>query len=197
MNNKTYFMIDGSCLFAAIRELQRNRIELKDKKLQINKFSDALINKWRLYVRETIRIVFYFKKNDSRIKNMLFVPDTTIPGTKNHWLIKEYAESNRTIPENELEKLSKKYHDVFPRAEKGLDIKLVCDTLQLVATEKADNIVLYVNDSDYIPLFETLQNLGVNVYLTSIDSKKKINKKLAELADAYLAFDEEIDYIFV
>lgn len=51
MNNKTYFMIDGSCLFAAIRELQRNRIELKDKKLQINKFSDALINKWRLYVR--------------------------------------------------------------------------------------------------------------------------------------------------
>jgi len=66
----------------------------------------------------------------------------------------------------------------------------------LVANGKASNMVFLVNDSDYLPLFESVQALGGNTYLTALDSNQKIHKKLANLADKYLTLDLELDQIF-
>ena len=196
MENRGYFVIDGSRLFSSIFELQRTNQKFKDRKLNLLLFNDALMRKWSIYVGMTIRIVYYFKKNDKRIREMLDIPKVIEPGQKDHWQIKECGESLSSIPEEELQKLSSQYRDHFMRAEKGLDIKLACDVLLLVSSSKASNIVFLVNDRDYVPLFEAIQYLGGNVYLTALDSSQKIQEGLANLSDKYLTFDSELENIF-
>ena len=127
---------------------------------------------------------------------MLEIPETKCPGEKDHWQIKECGESIRAIPEDELQKISFQYRDHFARAEKGLDTKLTCDALLFVANNRASNIVFLVNDRDYIPLFEAIQDLGGNIYLTALDGSQEIQKGLANLCDKYLVLDNELDNIF-
>lgn len=196
MEYRGYFIVDGSRLFSSIHEIWRTRTEFKDKKLSIGRLAEALMRKWSIYIGATIRVIYYFKQNDSRLKTMLIVPETESPGQKDHWQIKECGESIKSVPEEELQKLPEQYRDHFTRAEKGLDIKLACDVLILVATGKASSIVFLVNDRDYIPLLEAIQYLGGNVYLTALDSAQKIQKGLANLCDKYLTLDDELENIF-
>lgn len=140
--------------------------------------------------------MYYFKKQDKRLNTMLEIPAADIPGARDHFQVKECGENLKSIPEEELQKLSPEYRDYFARAEKGLDTKLTCDVLLLVASGKASNIVFLVNDRDYVPLFNAIQDLGGNVYLTALDSKQNIQKGLANLCDKYLTLNSELDYIF-
>lgn len=196
--DKGYFIIDGSHLFSSIHELHRTKSSegFSGKKLDISKLTEALMRRWSLNVGVTIRTIYYFKKNDKRISTMLEIPEIGVPGVKNHWQTKECGESIDAVPDDELQKLSPQYRDHFARAEKGLDIKLTCDVLQLVSSGKASNIVFLVNDRDYIPLFEAIQNLGGNVYLTSLHKDLKIQTGLLKLADHYLTLENEIRDIF-
>jgi len=199
MENKDrgYFFIDGSHLMSSINTLWRKKLDFKDKKLSIKLLSNALMQEWSYYIGSTVRITYYFKKDEKRIKTMLTIPDICKPGEKDHWQIKECGQNIRgTIPDDALQKLPPKYRDYFPRAEKGLDIQLACDALSLVATGKTSNIVFLVNDGDYIPLFETVQQLGGNVYLTALDSSQNIHKNLVNLADKYLTLDRRLKNIF-
>lgn len=196
MDNRGYFIIDGSHLFSSIHELKRTKTEYANKKLSIPLLTEALMRKWSLWVGATIRVVYYFKQNDNRIKTMLEIPEVDAPGKKDHWQTKECGEAIEAVPDDELQKLSPQYRDHFARSEKGLDGQLICDVLMLVANEKASNIVFLVNDRDYIPLFESIQSLGGNTYLTALDGSQKIQKKLAKLADKYLTLDSELDSIF-
>src|SRR5579872_6482394 len=196
MENRGYFIIDGSHLFASIFELQRKETKYKGKKLIVSKFTEALTRKWSLHIGNIVRCVFYIKKGDTRIAQLLEVGSTSTPGEKSHWRIKECGQSIRSVPEKELQKISLKYRDHFLRAEKGVDIQLTCDTLLLAMTAKASNFVFFVNDRDYIPLFESMQSLGSNIYLTELSSKLKIQSSLIDLADRYLTLDDELDSIF-
>lgn len=196
MDDRGYFIIDGSHLFSSIHELQRTKPEYIGKKLSIPILTKSLMLKWSPWVGATIRVVYYFKQSDKRIKTMLDIPDVDEPDKKNHWRKIECGIPIKNIPEEELQKLDSKYRECFPRSEKGLDSKLICDVLMLVANGKASNIVFLVNDSDYLPLFESVQALGGNTYLTGLDSSQKIQKKLANLADKYLTLDLELDQIF-
>jgi len=196
MENRGYFIIDGSHLFSSIYELWRTKPEFKDRKLDIGRLTEALTRKWSIYVGATIRVVYYFKQNDKRLKTMLVIPETDMPGKKDHWQIKECGESIKSIPEEKLQKISEQYRDHFIRAEKGLDIKLASDVLIFVSSGRASNIIFLVNDRDYIPLFEAIQYLGGNVYLTCLDSSQKIQKGLANLCDKFLTLDDELDNLF-
>jgi len=196
MEDRGYFFIDGSHLLSSVYSLWRLKPEFKDKKLNIRLLTEALMRKWSLYTGSTVRVTYYFKQNEKRIKTMLLIPETDKPGEKDHWQIKECGQSIEGIPEEELQKLSEKYRDHFMRTEKGLDIKLTCEALILVATGRASNIVFLVNDRDYIPLFEAIQQLGGNVYLTALDSTQKIQKGLANLADKFLTLDSELYSLF-
>lgn len=196
MDERGYFIIDGSHLFSSIHELQRTKTEYAGKKLNIPILTEALMRKWSLCIGATIRVVYYFKKNDSRLKTMLEIPEADEPGKKDHWQIKDCGEPIDALPDDQLQRLDPQYRDHFHRQEKGLDGKLICDVLLLVANNKASNIVFLVNDRDYIPLFESVQELGGNTYLTALDGSQKVQKKLAQLADKYLALNSELDSIF-
>lgn len=196
MENRGYFIIDGSHLFSSIHELQRTKTGYAGKKLSIPLLTESLMRKWSLLVGPTIRVIYYFKQNDNRLKTMLDIPEADEPGKKDHWQIKECGEPIEAVPDEQLQKLDAQYRDHFARSEKGLDGKLICDVLMLVASDKASNIVFLVNDRDYIPLFESVQALGGNTYLTGLDAAQKIQKRLAKLADKYLTLDSELDSIF-
>lgn len=196
MDERGYFIIDGSHLFSSIHELQRIKAEYAGKKLSIPLLTEALMRKWSLWIGTTIRVVYYFKQTDNRLKTILDIPEADEPGKKDHWQIKECGESIEAVPDEQLQLLDARYRDHFARQEKGLDGKLICDVLMLVASGKASNVVFLVNDRDYIPLFESVQALGGNTYLTALDGSQKIQKKLAKLADKYLTLDSELDAIF-
>lgn len=196
MDNKGYFVIDGSRLFSSIHELQRTKTEYAGKKLSIPLLTESLMRNWSLLVGATIRVIYYFKQNDIRLKTMLDIPESDEPGKKDHWQIKECGEAIDAVPDEQLQLLEARYRDHFARSEKGLDGKLICDVLMLVASGRVSNIVFLVNDRDYIPLFESVQALGGNVYLTALDSQQKIQKQLAKLADKYLTLDSDLDLLF-
>src|SRR3989344_5797860 len=196
MENRGYFIIDGSHLFSSIYELQRTKPEYAEKKLSIPLLTEALMRRWSLWIGATIRVVYYFKQNENRLKTMLDIPEADEPGKKDHWQIKECGEQIDAVPDEQLQRLDPEYRDHFARSEKGIDGKLICDVLMLVASGKASNIVFLVNDRDYIPLFESVQALGGSTYLTALDGTQKIQKRLAKLADKYLTLDSELDAIF-
>lgn len=196
MENKGYFIIDGSHLFASIFDLQRKLPEFKGKKLDVSRFSEALIRKWSLNIRGIIRCIIYVKKGERRVEEFLHTGDISKPGIKSHWRIKECGQSIPSIPDSELQKISQKYRDHFLRAEKGVDIQLACDSLLLASSNKASNFVFLLNDRDYIPLLEALHGLGSNIYLTELSDKIKMQKSLIELADMYLTLDGELDAMF-
>lgn len=196
MENRGYFIIDGSHLFASIFDLQRKITTYKDKKLIVSIFSEALMRKWSLHIGAMVRCIIYVKKGEKRIQQLLEIGSTNIPGNKSHWRIKECGQSIQSIPQTQLQKIDSRYRDHFLRAEKGVDIQLTCDTLMLAASGKASNFIFLVNDRDYIPLFESLQQLGANVYLTDLSAKLKMQKSLIDISDKYLTLDDELDAIF-
>jgi len=196
MDTRGYFFIDGSHLFSKIASIWRTLPNFNRKKLDIGILTRVLISKWDFDAGPVIRATYYFKKGDKRIKEMLNIPKSDKPGEKNRWQIDECGEAVKSIPNKYLQKLPEKYQGQYRRSEKGLDIKLTCDALNLVSNGKVSNVVFMVNDSDYIPLFKAVQYLGANVYLTGLESKRKPQKDLAELSDRYLTLDDELEGIF-
>lgn len=192
----SYFFVDGSRLFSSIHEIRRTKTKYNNRKLNLNNLNEALQRKWSLNIGPLIRTIYYFKKGDNRISTMLDIPNTSQPGNKDHWRIIECGEGVKTIPDTELQKIDEKYRENFARSEKALDTRLVCDALLLVAKGRTFNIVALVNDRDYIPLFEAVQSLGGNMYLTALDKDQSICKELCDISDKYLTLDEELDNIF-
>jgi uncharacterized LabA/DUF88 family protein len=189
-------VIDGSHLFANIRTIWDDHPELKDLKLRVDVLSRIMQQQWSPYTGPTIRSVFYFKKDDKRIEQMLVIPAAGTPNLKSHWTINQCAQSNPKIPETEIAKINPKYHDQIHRGEKGLDMELACDVLELVATGKIDALVFLVNDGDFLPLFKAVQRLGANAYLISLDSKQAIQKDLVNQADLYQTLDPHLNELF-
>jgi len=189
-------VVDGSHLFASISRVWRDHEELKGRKLKIDVFTQVIHQFWTPYTGPTIRSIYYFKKGDARLKTMLDIPSSRSPDQKSHWQINECAQSVTSIPDTEIQKLDPKYHDLFHKAEKGLDMELACDALQLVADRRIDSVGFLVNDRDYIPLFKALQRLGANTYITGLDAKHPIQKDLVDLADLYHTFESNLNNFF-
>ena len=189
-------VIDGSHLFASITRVWRDHEELQNKKLKIDVFTRAVHSYWTPYTGPAIRSIYYFKKGDKRLKTMLDIPSSQSPNHKSHWQINECAQSVTSIPDSEIQKLDPKYHDLFHKAEKGLDMELACDALQLVADRRIDSVGFLVNDRDYIPLFKALQRLGANTYISGLDIRQPVQKSLVDLADLYHTFESDLDLFF-
>jgi uncharacterized LabA/DUF88 family protein len=196
MDNRGYFIIDGSHLLMAIRKIWIDRPEFKGRKLNVGKLATEMIWLWGQYVKSSVRVIFYFKKDDHRIDELLEIPKSFEPGKQDHWQIKKCGISFSSLPQEEILKLDEQYHDLIPRGEKGLDIKLACDALKLVMFGKADNLVFLVNDRDYIPLIESIQELGANTYLTALDSIRPVQKQLSEHFDMFLTLDSRLGSMF-
>lgn len=75
------------------------------------------------------------------------------------------------------------------RSEKAVDTQICCDAIQLASLNKMARLFLYTNDTDFLPLIETLKVFGCNVSLIRLRNKDT-NKKLAEESDSYHVMNE-------
>ena len=196
MNSRGLVLIDGSFLFASIGRIKKGQKEFENRLLDISKLSDVLMRQWGPYIRETVRVSYYFKKKDKRIKELLLVPKIQLPRSKGHWGIIECGEPIRTVPENEIQKLSARYRDAFARAEKGLDMRIACDALSTAAMGRISDFVFMINDRDYWPLMEAIQRFGCCTYLTTLDGKAP-HKMLLDICDYYIDFKALLEEVFV
>jgi uncharacterized LabA/DUF88 family protein len=196
MDQRGYIFVDGSQLFSDIMRLQRENDHYKGKKFNLLVFNAALMAMWLGSILPVVRVNYYFKTRDERLKTMLRQDVFDDPNQRSHWQLIECGIALKTIPQEQLEKLDPKYRDHF-RREKGLDVRLACDAITLIATQKAGGIVFLVNDRDYIPLFEAIQRLGGNVFLTSISSSLRPQKAILDFADRYQYLrDPQVDSLF-
>ncbi len=128
---------------------------------------------------------------------MINILDSRTSRYKDYWEIIEYGINiKKGFPGSELEKLDSKYRYYFQKREKGLYIKLFYDALLSIVNNRIQNTVFLVNDRDYIPLFEAIEEQGGNVYLTALDSKQMISPDLIDIADKFLTLDYKLEGIF-
>ncbi len=197
-SDRGYYFIDGSTLLSHITWLWKNDARYNKIPLNINVFAESLKHHWGQYSGPIVRINFYFRKGDPRLKTHIIVPKTNIPGQKNHWEIIECAERNK-MNSKLLGKILADYPEasnyLIPQ-EKGLDMRLACDALLFLGNNRATCEVLYVNDSDYIPLIQSIKNLGGNIYLSCLTKDYPVAKALCEISDMFLTLESDLDAIF-
>jgi len=196
-NDHGCYYVDGSYLFASIERIKHDHPELKDCKLNIAKLALHLQTQFGSNFHSSLRVVYYFRTKDPRIKEKLTIPP--IHGQRGHWQIKECGtnvKGIKPIPATILDKLPEKYRDLYPRAEKGLDMELACDALLLAAGGRVECFVFIINDRDYIPLLNSIQRLGANTYLAGLDAKQKIQDSLLNLADRYVTLESYLHEMF-
>jgi uncharacterized LabA/DUF88 family protein len=91
-----------------------------------------------------------------------------------------------------LKKVPDEFLDRFQKSEKGVDIEICCDALQLAATGRLDRLFLLTNDSDFLPLCRKLKELGANVSLLRLSDSRPVNNELAQACDSYDVFLESM-----
>ncbi len=194
--SRGYIFVDGSRLFASINDIWRANPEFRGRRLKLDALSAQFGQEVGQHLAEHVRTTYYFKKGDVRIQELLSVPDATQPGGRDHWQIEECGVGVATIPQEQLLKLDEPYRDVYPRGEKGLDMRIACDALSMIANGRVENMAFLVNDRDYVPLFQAIQRLGGNVYLIGLDKAQKPHEQLAGLADKYFTFEQHREHLF-
>ncbi len=96
------------------------------------------------------------------------------------------------------EKVPSRWRDRFQKSEKGIDIEICCDAIKLASVGKMERLFMFTNDSDFVPLFKTLKEFGVNVSLIHLSELKGANKILTKEADSYdVIRDEVLERIFI
>ncbi len=185
-------LIDGSYLFGSIQRLKREETISNEAAVDIPKLSDELIRSWARFIDNLVRVTYFFKKRDERIRSQLSIPEFGKTGAKSHWNIVECGEPTSSMPSDELDKLSPKWRDNYARAEKGLDMRIACDALSLAAMGRIDDFVFMMNDRDYLPLLLALQRFGCCTYITSFDTKAPQNK-LLEVCDYFIDLKDKLN----
>jgi len=190
MNSNTYFFVDGACLLGDIARLKKSNKTLNNKKLCLKSFYQHF--GYENYTQFTgggyKRFTVYFVNGEKRVKEQLLVPDFRIPNVVEDFHIKycgkKITKSKRV--DDWLTKNSPPQYmlDRFNKSEKAVDTQICCDALQLAANNKIDRLFLYTNDYDFMPLFDVLKSLGININMFRLTSDL-INVELVENSDSF------------
>ena len=141
--DNNYLFIDGSCLLSDIKKLKSRRIEFKDKKLNVKKFCSQFVNCRSL--QQFLgggyrRIVFYFVKDDDRVKENILIPDFSKSGGVEDMQIRYcgkkipvYAKARDWLEKN---KAPQSVLDSLYKSEKAVDSQICCDALILLSLNK-------------------------------------------------------------
>lgn len=202
-SDNNYLFFDGSSLIAQIRTLWR---ETKFKSCRLDPLalvefltsglgSSSLIDFTQVrsgdagYFRKGLpykRAVFYFADGDSQIAEFLELPDATIPR-----LVRDvnFKYCGKKLPRSSkydewVETVPPEFQERITRSEKGVDVQICCDALQLAAAGHVDRIFLMTNDSDFIPLCDKLKFFGANISLIQLPGRA-VNNDLAAACDSY------------
>lgn len=196
-NDRGCHFVDGSFLFASIERVKRDHPELKNSKLNIASLSLRLSMEFSHNFPLNLRVVYYFRTGDSRIDTELTIPPRH--GQRGHWQIKQCGinlKGIKPVPAKILDKLPEEYRDLYPKAEKAVDMELACDALLFAASGRVQNFVFVINDRDYLPLLSSIQRLGANTYIAGLDVRQKVQESLLNLADKYATLEAYLPFIF-
>ena len=83
---------------------------------------------------------------------------------------------------SKIEVEAKDFEPIY--AQKGVDIKLTLDALQLLSSKVADAMVFITGDSDFVPLFEQVRQQGVLVFLMPLG--QSVSQSLLASVDGLL-----------
>lgn len=201
-NDSNYFFIDGSALTSQVRQLWRvepafDRRRLCPKRLISYFLSVVPALQYGGYKRASL----YFPQGDEvAIAKFLVVPDPKQPGGMDdmHFRfcghkLKKSGEFDKWVEEN----VPAKFLDRFTKSEKGIDIQICCDALKLASAGRIDRLFLMTNDSDFIPLCQTLKEFGSNISILHLFNTGKANSDLLPEADSFHVVDgENLDRVF-
>lgn len=141
-----------------------------------------------LHDRSFKRAVFYFPSgSQEEIGEYIQTPEFRSPGVVRDIEFKFCGKKLKKSKEwiEFFEKIKPEFQEHCKKSEKGIDIQMCCDALKLATFSKIDRIFLLTNDSDFIPLCQTLKDFGVNVSLFHLYDNKNVNNELVERCDSY------------
>jgi uncharacterized LabA/DUF88 family protein len=195
MSANNYLFFDGSSLIFQIRHLHNARGVFKGQKLDTNLLVRGFATS--PWMRDVMgdgyrRAVLYFAKGDRQLEQYLTLPDYTKANAVRDI---EIRLCGGKIPHSMkfdefLKKVPDEFLDRFQKSEKGVDIEICCDALQLAATGRLDRLFLLTNDSDFIPLCRKLKELGANVSLLRLSDARPVNSGLVHACDSYDVYPE-------
>lgn len=200
--SNNYFFVDGSNLIAESRAIQGAEPRFKGRLLLplriIDLFAEALYSLGARDLNSSYsgelayrRATFYFASGDAQADKYVLIPDRTTPD-----LIRdvEFKFCGKKLPRSVeydewvAKEVPDKFVDRCQRSEKGVDISICCDALTYAATRNLDRLMLLTNDSDYIPLCETLKKFGSNVSLIQLSTCRAVNRDLVNACDSYHSY---------
>jgi NYN domain len=138
------------------------------------------------------RAVFYFATDDPQVPEFIKIPDLQTPGIVRDVSFRECGERLR-MPAGYDEwyaQQPEKFRQFCSKREKGVDIAICCDALQLAALRNLDRLKLLTNDSDFVPLCEMLKAFGSNITLIQLSSYRPVNQNLVKACDSFSVLSE-------
>jgi len=206
--DNNYLFFDGSALIAQVRDLWRTKPELKSRKLKPLSLVDFLVSgrgsvslidfterrpqsdnfrKGLPYKRA----LFYFAKGDSQVEKYVEIPAIAEPG-----LVRDvnFRYCGKKLPRSAefdawVAQVPNEFRERISKTEKGVDIQVCCDALQLAAAGHVDRLFLLTNDSDFVPLCDSLKSYGANISLLRLPGRP-VNLDLAASCDGYYEVPE-------
>jgi uncharacterized LabA/DUF88 family protein len=192
-----FLFFDGSSLVAQIKQLQNARAEFKDNKLDVIRLVAGFVTAYEL--RDVFgsgykRAVFYFAAGDKQIVQYLTLPDFKKPGLVRDIEIRYCGEKLPRSAKYEkfLTTVPAEFLDRCQKSEKGVDIEICCDALQLAAAGHLGRAFLLTNDSDFVSLCRKLKEVGANISLLRLSDARPVNMKLAQACDSHDLFPERL-----
>ena len=201
--HNNYFYIDGSALLSDIKKQTEVKAHLKGKKFNpiiFCKIFQGSQSLRKFHENAYNRIVFYFVKNDPRIKKLIKIPDFRVPGLIEDIEIK-YCGKRIPIYKKAADWLEEKraphyVTDSLYKSEKAVDTQICCDAFFLLALNKLDRLFLYSNDYDFIPLCGAIKTMGANINLIRL-TETRVNNDLVSVCDGFHSFTaDQIDNFF-
>ena len=190
-----YFFVDGSALLADVRKA-RAAVGLPatatfDILAFVRYFAGMRFHEFHGGAYK--RFVFYFVHDDERLRSTIIIPDFTRPGEVSDIRIeycgkriKQYEQAKEWLDQNNAPDFVR---ECLYRSEKAVDTRICCDALQLAAVNRLDRLFLYTNDYDFVPVCQTLRQMGANVNLFRIRSES-VNTALVAECDAFHVMGE-------
>ena len=187
LNN--YFFVDGSALLADVRRLKADTGIPSTSQLKLVQFAQHFTGRMyqEFHGNAYRRFVFYFVKDDERLRQHVLLPDFTIAGgvsdVRVEWCGKRITQFEKARTWLDQYDAPDYVRECLYRSEKAVDTQISCDALQLAGTGKLDRLFLYTNDYDFVPLCRALRQLGGNINLFRLRAAG-VNGALAAECDA-------------
>ncbi|MGB3513435.1 MAG: NYN domain-containing protein [Microcoleaceae cyanobacterium] len=192
MSDKNFLFIDSGCLLSDIERVKREFSIPGNYVLDSRKFQRHFTgDKYLMYLGNGYRrIVFYAAAGEDRLKRCVMLPEFGTANMHEDLVVKYCGKKisksqriDRWLEENDVPNY---VLDRLNKTEKAVDTQICCDAMLLAFHNALDRLFIYTNDTDFIPLIESLKSMGVSVNLFQL-VQSGVNSDLTTICNAYMA----------